>query len=531
MNNPKTSRASLFILLLITITAPTMLLARQAADSSLSTLDQTIQSSIADWKVPGAAVSIVSGGSVVYIKGFGVRDIRTKQPVTPDTLFQIGSCTKAFTSALIAMLVDQGKMQWDGKVNGYIPFFHLDDPLADENVKVRDLLTHRTGLPGADLMWYGSDASREELLHRIAYLKPVAGFRTEFIYQNMMFLAAGQSAAEAAGTTWDELIRKRIFEPLGMTSSVTSIADAQKSDNRATPHDQNPDGSPRPLTWHNLDNIAPAGAVISNARDMAKWVSFQLGDGMFDGKRLISQKNMREMHSPQMVVPLDLDPITTVAPQPAQESYGFGWFIEEYRGHHLVLHPGNIDGFAAEVVLIPEIHAGYFVEVNSSGWGLFSNTSLCQQVLTYQIADHLLHLPDADWNARYHKLEAALKAEQKSGEAWQSKRAPGTHPSHELAAYAGEFDNPAYGNAQITLADNQLVLHFHSVSSELNHFEYDTFVADWTFLGKTRLIFSLNEQGNVDKFVIAGIPFQRIKPPAQASESLSELMTSITVGG
>ncbi len=511
MNNPL--RASHTFLLLGMIAAPSALISQEKSD--LSPLDHVIQSSMRDWKVPGGAVSIVRGQSVIYAKGFGVRDIRTNQPVTPDTLFEIGSCTKAFTSALIAMLVDQGKMQWDGKVNAYLPSFHLYDPEADEHVTIRDLLTHRTGLPGADLVWYGSTFSRDELIRRIAYITPETGFRTHFQYENLMFLAAGQAAGQVAGTTWDDLIRHRIFDPLGMSSSVTSAAEAAKSNNRATPHTQNSNGSPKPLVWHNLDNIGPAGAIVSNARDMAKWVNLQLNDGMFNGKRLISEKNMHEMHTPQMVISPDQDLAASFPSYSAQSSYGLGWFVQEYRGHELVLHPGNIDGFAAEVVLIPEIRTGYFVVINSSGWGLFGNSSLCQRVLTYQIADALLNLPNYDWNRRFHKLEADLKAEEASGEPWQSKRTPGTHPSHALSAYAGKFQNPAYGGAEISLEPDKLVLHFHSSAFGLEHFQYDTFITDWPFAGKSRLMFSLDEEGEVEKFVIEGISFKRIAPGSQ----------------
>jgi len=468
----------------------------------LSSLDQSIQTSMEDWKVPGAAVSIVRGQSIVYSKGFGVRDIHTKQPVTEETLFAIGSCTKAFTSAVIAMLVDQGKMRWDGKVNAYLPFFHLYDPQADENVTIRDLLTHRTGLPGADLVWYGTTLSREELIRRVAYIAPEGGFRARFRYQNLMFLAAGQAAGQSAGTTWEDLVRSRIFEPLQMKGSATSTTEALKSTNRAVPHEQSADGSVKTVAWRDLDNVGPAGSIVSSARDMAKWVGFQLNDGTHDGKRLISEQSMREMHEPQMVVPRAGGLATLFFPDSTQLSYGLGWFVQDYRGHQLILHPGDIDGFAAMVVLIPEISAGYFIAINSG--------SRCRQVLAYQIADKLLNLPDAGWSARFHKLEAGIQAAGKLNRAWQSKRTPGKHPSHALSEYAGKFENPAYGKADISLETGKLVLRFHSVASDLEHFQYDTFVTDMIFVGKTRLTFSLDEQGEVDRFVVDGISFKRI---------------------
>ncbi len=483
------------------LTAATALKAQDKTDWSL--LDQYINSSMKDWKVPGASVAIVRGQSVVYMKGFGVRDIRANQPVTPDTLFDIGSCTKAFTSAAIAMLVNEGKMQWDGKVNTYIPFFHLRDPLADENVTLRDLLTHRTGLPGTDLLWYVyPQASRDELIRRLAYVEPTAGFRAEFQYQNLMYVAAGYAVGQVTHSTWEDFVKSRIFQPLGMSESDTSANDAQKSPDYATPHEQNPDGSVKPIPWHNIDNAGPAGSINSSARDMAKWITFQLSDGVYEGKRLISAENMREMHTPQMVIQPGGEIPTVFLPDSTQISYGLGWFVQDYRGHQLIVHAGDIDGFATMVVLIPEIHTGFSVVINM--------TSLYRQVLGYQIADRLLGLPDAGWSAHFKKLQVDLTAQEKSSESWLSKKTPGTHPSRDLSAYAGTYRNPAYGDAEITFQNEKLKLRFHSIETNLDHFQYDTFVVD--FEEKTRLTFCLDDAGDVAEFTVEGLEFKRVAP-------------------
>ncbi len=465
-----------------------------------SSLDSYINASMKDWKVPGASVAIVRDGAVVYLKGFGVRDIRTQQPVTPDTLFDIGSCTKAFTSAAVAMLVDEGKMQWDGKVNTYIPFFHLRDPLADQNVTLRDLLTHRTGVPGADLLWYvNPGASREDLIRKLAYVQPNAGFRAKFEYQNLMYVAAGYAVGQAAHSTWDQFTQARLFAPLGMTESDTSAIEAQKAPDHAAPHEQNPDGSVKAIPWRNIDSVGPAGSINSTGRDMAKWITFQLGDGTYQGKRLISAENMREMHSAQMVISLDGEIPRVFFPDSMQLSYGLGWFVQDYRGHQLIIHAGDIDGFATMVVLIPEIHAGYFAVINMG--------SLYRQVLSNQIADRLLHLPDAGWSERFKKMELELRAEEKAGQAWKSKRVPGTHPSRDLGAYAGRYQNPVYGDADIAFQNGKLTLHLQSIDSDLEHFQYDTFTAK--FRRETRLTFNLDADGNVSEFTVAGIAFSR----------------------
>jgi CubicO group peptidase (beta-lactamase class C family) len=474
-----------------------------------SSLDQYIHSSMKDWKVPGAAVAIVHDQSVVFMKGFGVRDIRTGKPVTADTLFDIGSCTKAFTAASIAMLVDEGKMKWDGRVDEYVPFFHLHDPLADEYVTLRDLLSHRTGLPGTDLIWYGAPYTREEIIRRMRYAKPDAGFRAKFQYQNVMFVVAGYAVGQVSGGTWDEFVKQHIFAPLGMTDSDTSAVDAQRSPDFATPHREKPDGAVEAIPWRNIDDAGPAGSINSSVRDMAKWITLQLNDGVYEGKRLISAKNVEEMHTPQMVIAPKGELPQVFFPDSKLLSYGLGWFIEDYRGHQLILHPGDIDGFSAMVALIPDLHTGFVVLVN------LGNTY--RQVLSYHIADTLLHLPPVDWSARFHKLETEFNAAQKKREAaWKAKRNPNTHPSLPLADYAAVYRSRLYGDADVSLKDGKLVLLFHGSSSPLEHFQYDTFLANLHMGGESRLTFALDADATVSQFSMAGARFKRVKKAAGA---------------
>jgi CubicO group peptidase (beta-lactamase class C family) len=501
-------RSCSFGLALVTVLLLGLSMASSAQEKpDWSSLDASINSSIKEWKVPGAAVVVVKDQSVVYLKGFGVREMGKNEPVTPDTLFDIGSCTKAFTSAAIAILVDEGKMQWDGKVNEYIPFFHLHDSLADEDVTIRDLLTHRTGVPPTDLLWYVfPDASREQLIRRLADAHPNAGFRTKFQYQNMMYAAAGYAVGQVTHSTWDDFVRTRIFQPLGMDASDTSSIEAQKSSDHASPHKQDPDGSVKVIPWRNIDNVGPAGSINSSARDMAQWLTLQTNSGMYKGKQLISEQNVREMQTPQMVIEPGGEIPKVFFPDSTQLSYGLGWFVQQYRGHQLILHAGDIDGFSTMVVLIPEIHTSYFVVINLE--------SSYRQVLSYEIADRLLGLPDAGWNAYFKKLEADSEAEEKSrGEAWESKRTPGTHPSRDLPAYVGTYQNAEYGGAEIVMENQKLALHFHSIKTDLDHFQYDTFVVK--FGGKTRLTFCLDNDGNVASFTVNGLEFKRFAAPAK----------------
>jgi CubicO group peptidase (beta-lactamase class C family) len=475
------------------------------ANQSMPELDRYVESSMKQWQVPGVAIGIVQGSAPIYLKGYGVRNVTTQMPVTPDTLFDIGSCTKAFTAASIAMLVDEKKMNWDDKVIKSIPFFHLSDPIADESVTLRDLLTHRTGLPGADLIWYGTSFPRDEVVRRAAFVRPSTGFRTTFQYQNVMYVALGVAVEHVTGISWDDFVKQRIFVPLGMTESDTSAIDAQRAPDFASPHAER-QGKLEVIPWRNIDSAGPAGSINSSVRDMAKWIALQLNDGEFDGKRLISAKNMAEMHQPQIIVPPGEIP-TVFFPDSMQLSYGMGWFIQDYRGHQLILHPGDIDGFEALTVLIPEIHTGYEVLVNKGG-------DSYRQALGYHIADVLLHLPEKDWNAYFKKSDADLEGmEKKQTTGWQSKRNPDAHASHELAAYAATYDNPAYGDVQVKADGDHLTFTFHDVTSPLEHFQYDTFLVRMRpeEESQSRITFNQDADGNISSFDMGGNHFQRQK--------------------
>lgn len=481
--------------------------AQAQSNARWDALDSYIKTAMHDGKVPGLAVGIVQNGQAVYVKGFGVRDIATGQPVTPDTLFDIGSCTKAFTSAAAGILVDEGKMQWDGRVGDYIPFFHLSDPLADENVTMRDLLTHRTGMGGTDLLWYGSSLSAEEIIRHVRYIQPEFGFRARFEYQNVMYATAGYAEGMASGGTWQDFVRQHIFEPLGMSGADFSATDAQNAADHATPHDEK-DGKVVTIPWRNIDSVAPAGSINAGVKDMAKWIAMQLNDGMANGQRIVSSKSMKEMHTPQIVVPQGGE-FDLFFPRSLQLSYGMGWFIQDYSGHQLLLHPGDIDGFASLVVLIPEVKTGFVILTN------LDHTDL-RAGLGYHLIDEFLNLPPQDWTAHFHKVAEQFSAIGARAEAVGKSAKPAeTHPSHELAAYTGTYESKAYGDAVVSLDGNQLKMQFHSFSGGMTHDQYDTFTADLTGFGRTPAMFSLDMSGNVSKLTFAGIDFEKVAAHGQ----------------
>jgi CubicO group peptidase (beta-lactamase class C family) len=474
-------------------------------------IDAIVQDALKAWGAPGAAIVIVKGDEVIYAKGYGVKEAGGSQQVTPDTLFAIASTSKAFTTTAIAMLVDDGKLKWDDPVSKYVDFFHLEDPLADRNVTLRDLVTHRTGLSRNDMLWLGSPWSREEIIRRIGYVKLTQPFRSTYQYQNIMFLTAGYAAGKASGGTWEEFTQKRIFDPLGMKGANFSSKDAEKAPDHATPHHKSGAGKPTQTAWRNIDNVGPAGSINSGVRDLGKWLRFQLGDGTFEGKRLLSTPRLNELHAPQMVIPLDGS--TGVAsftkamnPDTNMMSYALGWVVQDYRNQLLVSHGGAIDGFRSQVALLPKQKYGMAILSN------MGRTSLPEAVRN-SVADALLGLPKKDWNAHYlGQLEKADAGDRKREQQVESKRKKDTKPSLELKAYAGNYEEPAYGKVEIIILGDKLALRWSSFQVSLDHWHFDTYMTRGDSLVHNKPVsFTLSADGDVEKLSFLDQEFKRVK--------------------
>jgi CubicO group peptidase (beta-lactamase class C family) len=472
-------------------------------------IDAIMRDGLTAWQVPGAALAIIKNDEVVYLKAYGVKDLQTKESVTSDTLFPIASCTKAFTTTAMAMLVDDGKMDWDDLVRKHVDYFHLSDPLADANVTLRDLVTHRTGVSGHDLLWYRSPWSRDEIIRRIGHVKLKHSFRSTFQYQSVMFMAAGTAVESASEMKWEDFVKKRILEPLGMTATTFTSTAALKALDHASPHRRNQSGDPEVIPWYPLTAPDPAGSICANARDLAHWVQFQLGDGTFKDKRLVSTKNLAETHSPQMVIGLE-GPARALNPDTNQMNYGMAWVLQDYRGHFLVSHAGAIDGFRTHITLVPNQKLGLV---------LLNNLHMTQMNLAVsnQLVDLLLGLPKRDWNEfmmrEVKKSEAVAMAKHREREA---KRRPGTHPSHPLPDYTGTYEDPAYGTARVTLENGTLIWRWSTFKAELNHFQNDTFTLVNDVIGYPQLEFTLNKDGEVAtmKFLeVLEVEFRQVKRP------------------
>jgi CubicO group peptidase (beta-lactamase class C family) len=411
-------------------------------------LEAYVTRALATWHVPGVSIAIVRNDSVLYTKGFGLRAVDAPATVDDQTLFEIGSSSKAFTATLVAMLVSDGKMRWDAHVSDYLPSFRLYDPYANAELTIRDALAHRSGLARGELVWLGAGISRDEVLRRVRYLKPAWGFRSRFGYQNMMYLAAGEAAAKAAGTSWDNLIKQRIFEPLGMTASVTSMHGV-KNTNLASPHVA-PHDSLRTLARSSLEDIAPAGSINSNARDMAQWLRFQLADGMYGDKRLVSSAALRVTHSPQTIIGAgELGPADSLV---TFNTYGMGWIVQDYRHALVWQHGGNTLGMTAAVGMLPEHKFGVVVLSNMAG-------SPVPGLLMNYLFDRELGAPARDISAEAFARYTVQRRRADSLEKVQlSQRAPGGKPPFALTTYAGTYGDSLYGDATVTVKDDHLVL-------------------------------------------------------------------------
>ncbi len=475
----KLTRLFALILIATTLLFPISSLAKQTANSNqnaiasvkpdatnLGDLDEFINKQLDVWKVPGLAVAVIQDGKVILSKGYGWRDVKNKKPVTSKTLFAIGSSTKSFTVTSLASLVRQGKLEWDKPVREYMPDFKLYDPTATEHMTPRDLVTHRSGLPRHDFVWYNSPLSREEIYKRLRYLEPNKDFRSTFQYQNLMFMTAGYLAGRVANTSWEETVRKNIFTPLAMTASNFSIAEMQKSDDYSLPYQKDARDEVIDIPFRPIDEIGPAGSINSNVEDMIRYVQMHLNKGKFEAQQILAAADENEMQTPQMVIPGPL-PFSEVG----HTQYGMGFFITTYRGHKLVHHGGNIDGFTALVSFLPQDNIGLVILSNL-------NATPLPQIISYNIYDRLLKLDQVAWSDRLKEQEAKTRASQEdAAKRGLTSRKTGTKPSHDIKDYVGEFENPAYGTVKIDRDGENLKITFHDFSSRLGHYHYDVFQA------------------------------------------------------
>lgn len=437
-------------------------------DNRLTGLDAELQKVLSDWKAAGFAVAVVEKNKVIYAKGYGVKDIKTKDPVNENTLFAIGSCTKAFTSTLVGMLAAEGKLSYDEPVRRYLPSLEFYNHEMNNLITLRDMMSHKTGLPRHDLSWYlNQSENRDSLIQRIKHMEPTYRPKEKYQYNNFMFLAQGVVVEKLTGKSWEQNMRDKLFKPLGMARSNMPYSAVKNDMNLATPHEYKNDSTLQIVPHYNIAGMGPAGAVYSSVSEMAHWVQAWIYGGKYNGAEVMPPLHFKEAMSAQSVsgpgVPDMMHPDISGA------NYGFGWGLSTYRGHYRVEHGGAIDGFIASTCFFPTDSIGIIV---------LSNQGLRQipTIVRNLVADRMLKLPKADWNKE--QLEARDKANKAAKEAKEkvgSTRNIHAKMSHPLAAYEGIYHHPGYGNMHVFLKNDSLFLGTAKQTMWLGHWHYDFF--------------------------------------------------------
>lgn len=509
-------------LVMIVVAAPVA--AESSAPPDNAELEALIERVRQEWKVPGAAVAIVRGDQPILVKGFGYRDLEKKQPATGNTLFRIGSVTKSFTAAGVAALVTQGKLEWGQPVREALPEFRLYNDDLTARVTPVDLLSHRTGLPRHDSIWYyNRDWSRENLIGRLRHMEPSKDLREAFQYNNFMFLAAGYLTGRTLETSWEDAVRKLIFEPLSMTATNISLEQMEKNRDHAVSYLKDKQDAVQKTPSYAFGGIAPAGMINSNAEEMGRYLSMLMNDGRYKGAQVLARADVQKMTTAQMTV----GPSDPRYPELGGNAYGLGLSVTSYRGRRMVHHGGAIDGFRAHLVFLPEEKLGVVVLSNLGRVNFVTAVS-------HELLDRLLVLPAVNWSKRYLSDEQTAKAAQDEADSkGYSPRRSGTQPSHALADYAGHYEHPGYGTVRVEQVGAQLKVNYGHLDTALNHFHYDSFefITEPTSQSKMRLRFETDAEGEIASLsapmepLVAPIVFTRVADPRMREQSFLKTLT------
>ncbi len=436
---------------------------------NFDSLDSYFNRSMKNWTVPGLAVGIIKDDSLIYAKGFGKRNIDKKEKVDTKTIFPIASNTKAFTVAAIAILVDEGKLSWDTKVRDILPYFQMYDSFVTKHFTIADLLSHRSGLKtfSGDLLWYGTDYSREAVIKKLPLLKPKYEFRTTFGYSNIMYIAAGEIIAKVSGIPYEQFIKERILIPLGMKHTYTSISDLKELDDVCSAHNK-VNGKVFPIEFLNWDNIGGAGILNSNIEDMSKWLRLQLNDGIWNDDTIFSPQQANVMRTPHTNFNVSKG-YRRIWPSTHFRAYGFGWGVSDYHGKKIISHSGGYDGVITYTCFVPEANLGFVILTNS-------NSSL-YNALSYKILDYFLSDDSTDWSE-------FLLPYQQQGEKRDVivTKDNAKAPSLELKNYEGLYKSQLYGNALVSVKGKKMsvqLLHTKVWDGTINTYNADTFIVEF----------------------------------------------------
>ncbi|KPW05320.1 serine hydrolase [Pseudoalteromonas sp. P1-11] len=445
------------------------------AQINTTDLEEVINTSMARFDVPGMAVAVVQDDKVVFAKGFGTSNLNTNAKVNKDTLFGIASNTKAFTSAALAKLVDEGKLSWDDRVIDHLPEFRLYDSYVTREMRVRDLLSHRSGLglgQGDLMIWPSTDKSIKDILAGLQYLKPASSFRSQYAYNNLMFVTAGEVVARVSGMSWNDYIEKNILQPLHMENSRAGFSRIPKSNKNWAIGHIPMDGKLNPFFVNYLEDFRGAGAIASSVNDMSQWLLTQLAGGkMPSGEQLFSEKQQAQMWHPH---------ITSMASKSAYEAYrqqfrgyGLGWSIEDYHGFKKLGHGGGILGMVSQVTLLPEKKLGIVILSNQQAFSALS-------AVTHEVLEDALELEDKDWVEELAKKHFASK--QKAYANAKPDTPADYQPQLPNINYTGTLHDDWYGDVIIEQLDGKLRIdftHTKRLKGTLEHYTGNTFIVKW----------------------------------------------------
>lgn len=478
-------------------------LAKNNADTAkLERIKENITKTMVEFQVPGVAVAIVKDGEVLLNQGFGITKKGTSTKVNEHTLFGIASNTKAMTAALLAQLVDQGKITWQTKVNDIIPEFQMPDAYVTSQFTITDLLAHNSGLGlgAGDLMiWPQTDHTVDNIIRGIRHLPQVSSFRSEFAYDNLMYIVAGEVIARVTGKSWQQNIKDNIFTPLGMNETKATFSSIEKGNKNVARAHVPMNGELSVVGGNFLEQFASAGSVASNVNDMSKWLRAILNKGIYDqsgDKRLYSAKQSHLMWQAKTNLPVSER--ATKEHKTNFYAYGLGWFLNDYHGVKMVSHSGGILGMVSKVVLIPEENLGMVILTNQQS-GLAFNT------IYRNILQEFLTTPNKDWLAYYKDLaDKSAARENEKQQARTAARATNSVPSLALIEYANTYTDNWYGDIKISLIDDKLkmqFMHTKELVGELEHYQHNTFIVRWqdrTLEADAYVNFNLNADGSIN---------------------------------
>lgn len=472
----------------------------------LQELDEYIERSRKDWEIPGLAVALIRDGAVVYEKGFGVREMGKGAPVDESTLFSVASNTKAFTAMAAGILVQEGKLAWDDPIIKHLPHFQMYDPVVTRKVTIRDFLSHKSGLGlwAGDLTWWDSNYDKDEVIYRMRFQEPVAGLREKYIYCNLGYLVVGEVIAAVSGMSYEQFIQKRFFDPLDMTRTLMSVRGLATMDNVAVPHALVNDEL-KPIDQLNVDNCAPAAAVVTSVSDLTHWVQMQLNDGVYGDKTLLEQQVIDETRKPHSIINIRKWSKENLNPYTHFSAYGLGWRVFDFRGEFLVEHTGGLDGMLSYVGFIPEKNVGVILVTNSDQHDI-------QNCLPKYLFDRLLGVEEQlDWSTKYLDINRANRKRRAEQEALELEKLPDTEPTLSLSQYCGEYISDIYGEATVFMDNDKLkvTLSAHpGFVGDISHLYYNTFVAKWNhrLWRESNMYFGFNGHGEIINFKMAVRP-------------------------